>query len=112
MDVLGNHGDQDFWVVKLSPESTPTTIPSTQAQPLTLSPNPAQNTLTLQTPEPGKLDLQIHNLLGQALWHQSLVGSDLGLAQVDISLLQRGLYLVSVTSVSGRVYVGRFLKGD
>ena len=104
-DVSGNHGSDDFWIVKLSPESTPTSAP--QSQPLTISPNPATQSITLNIPtETSTLKVRITDLLGRELKQQSVLNN----GNLDISTLPNGLYLVTASAPSGQVYAGKLQK--
>ena len=104
-DVSGVHGKTDFWVVKLSRLSSPTTTP--QTLPLEIFPNPATNTLSLKllTKEP-TLTLSITDLLGRELSRQTITNG----GNANISALPNGLYLITATTDSGKVYSGRFRK--
>jgi hypothetical protein len=105
--VSGNHGNQDFWIVKLSPESSSTTSPETQA--LEIYPNPAQQSISLNigTQEPA-LTVYISDLLGQRIsFKTSLNGQD-----IDVATLPNGIYLITATTTQGKVYSGKFMKQD
>lgn len=109
-DVVGFHGSRDGWIVKLSPESTPTTnIP---AQTLEIYPNPTQSTLSLKiadTVSPNVvLNLRISDLLGRVFSQQNINSNQ----SVDISALPSGLYLLSAITPDGTEFVGRFCKQD
>ena len=104
-DVSGNHGEQDMWIVKLSPE----TISSTQSPltPLSIFPNPAHTSITLQIPTPeSTLHVSINDLLGRTLSQQTITNG----GQIDIAALPTGLYLLSATTEAGEVYVGKLRK--
>jgi len=104
-DVSGVLGKTDAWIVKLSPESTPTSAP--QSQPLTISPNPATQSITLNIPtETSMLMVRITDLLGRELKQQSVLNN----GNLDISTLSNGLYLVTATARSGQVYIGKLRK--
>ena len=116
-DVSGTHGKTDFWIIKLSPESSPTSAPS--SLPLAVFPNPAQQTISLKTQassaeistEAGKepsLTVRITDLLGREVSHQAI--SDDG--QIDISALPNSLYLLTATTPSGKVFSGKFRKQE
>jgi hypothetical protein len=106
-DVSGNHGEADFWVVKLAPESTPTTQPS--PQPLKLYPNPATQSITIQIPDTeSPLNIQITDLLGRELGRQIIPNG----GTVDIETLPNGVYLVSASTESGEVFLGRVCKQE
>ena len=105
-DVSGFHGVQDFWVVKLSPESSPTTEASTL--PLEIFPNPATNSISLTIPtEEPILSLSITDLLGQELRRETILDTK----QIDVSALPWGLYFLKATAPSGKVFAGKFIKG-
>jgi Secretion system C-terminal sorting domain len=105
-DVSGNHGEQDMWIVKLSPETTSATH-SPQAL-LSIAPNPASTAITLQIPSPDHiLQISISDLLGRTLSRQTIANG----GQADVSSLPSGLYLVSAATESGQLYVGKLLKG-
>jgi Secretion system C-terminal sorting domain len=106
-DVSGAQGKTDYWVVKLSPESSSTTSPETQA--LEIYPNPAQQSIRLNigTQEPA-LTVYISDLLGQRIsFKTSLNGQD-----IDIATLPNGIYLITATTIQGKVYSGKFIKQD
>ena len=104
-DINGNHGSSDFWIVKLSPEATPTSAP--QSQPLTISPNPATQSITLNIPtETSTLKVRITDLVGRELKKQSVLNN----GTMDVSALPNGLYLVTATARSGQVYIGKLRK--
>jgi len=107
-DVLGsiNRGQNDFWVLKLSPEpSTLTNTPLT-AQ-ITLYPNPAHNTITLQAPSAGTtLNVTIYDLLGRTLLREEIPNG----GQLNIAALQKGVYFVSAEDGDGAVFRGKLEK--
>ena len=106
-DVSGNHGSSDFWVVKLSPLSSPTTTP--QTLPIEIFPNPATTSISLKTPtDVSTLNLSITDLLGRELSRQTITNG----GNANISALPNGLYLITATTDSGKVYSGRFRKQE
>ncbi|MFN0176603.1 MAG: T9SS type A sorting domain-containing protein [Saprospiraceae bacterium] len=109
-DVSGNHGSADYWVIKLSPESVGTEdAPAAMAGNLEIYPNPAHQFVSLKTvSEEPVLSVRISDLLGRAISHQSILNPST--VEMDISALPSGLYLVTATSPSGRVYVGKMGK--
>ncbi|MFN0174967.1 MAG: T9SS type A sorting domain-containing protein [Saprospiraceae bacterium] len=101
-DVSGNHGSSDFWIVKLSPGSTPTSTPLTQ--PLDIFPNPASHTITLQiASEEPTLSLFITDFLGRQISQHTISNGE----SVDIATLPTGLYLLTATTPSGKVFSGK-----
>lgn len=108
-DVSGNHGGRDAWVVKLSPETSPTQSPdSGQALPLKIYPNPVNSGhISLQFPdESNSFRVVLTDLLGREVRSETLVSNEL----LDIAELVSGLYVATAISASGEVYVGKFLK--
>ena len=121
-DVSVNKGKTDFWVVKLSPEFSPTS--EIHARTLKIYPNPATNTISflpavalaeeglavspaVASAEEG-LFVQITDLLGQVLSHQTISTNQ----TVDVSTLPNGLYILSAVTTSGKVFSGKFSKLD
>ncbi len=102
-DVSGVQGKTDFWVVKLSPESSPTSEAHTL--PLEIFPNPATHAISLQMPsEEPNISIRITDLLGRALRLAS------GESEIDISSLPNGFYLITATTPSGKVFSGKLRK--
>jgi hypothetical protein len=110
-DVTGVKGKNDYWVIKLSPESTPTTTPTTT--PITIYPNPAQNTITLKLPtqEPATF-ITITDLLGRVISNQTTTTGLDGSVKIDVVTWPEGLYLVTAATSSGQVFFGQVLKRE
>jgi hypothetical protein len=106
-DVSGNQGNQDFWIVKLSPESSPTFSPETQA--LEIYPNPAQQSISLNiaAQEPA-LTVYISDLLGHRISFKTSINGQ----NIDITTLPIGLFLVTATTTEGNVFSGKFIKQE
>ena len=105
-DLSENHGELDFWIVKLAPESTPITeVPN--IAPLEIYPNPATNTITLETTahEPD-LQITITDMLGRTIQHQNTQNAK----NIDISTLATGMYIITAMAPSGKTYSGTFKK--
>ena len=108
-DVSGFHGTQDFWVVKLSPESVNTEDFATQSSYLEIYPNPATHNITLQiASEAPTLALCITDLLGRELSRQTIANG----GSTDIAALPNGLYHVTATTAKGKVFSGKFRKQE
>ena len=108
-DVSENKGKADFWIVKLSPESSPTSAPA--PLPLEISPNPAQNTIRLKVPSLDKdLNILVTDLLGREVQQRSIPNPQSGSVALDLAAFPNGLYWVRVTTNSGAVYLGKVLK--
>ncbi len=108
-DVSGLHALSDFWTVKLSPESSPTS--EAQTQPLKIHPNPAQKSIFLTIPiqEP-ILSICISDLLGREVSRQQFSGMEAASIEMDIAALEKGFYWVRAVVGLGRVYCGKFWK--
>jgi len=108
-DVSGFHGTQDFWVVKLSPESVNTEDFATQSSYLEIYPNPAFHNITLQiASEAPTLTICITDLLGRELSRQTIANG----GSTDIAALPNGLYHVAATTPGGKVFSGKFRKQE
>jgi len=108
-DVSENNGKTDFWIVKLSPESSSTSGPT--PLPLEISPNPAQNTINLKVPNQDKdLNIQVMDLLGRELQQWSIPNPQSGSVALDIASFPKGMYWVRVTTNTGAVFLGKVLK--
>jgi hypothetical protein len=105
-DLAGStiHGYNDFWVVKLAPESVAVKDLPTP-EPLILYPNPASQFITLQIPDQAAaLEVLIRDAAGRDVLRQSLP-----VAQVNISNLLPGMYQVMVQT-AGKTLSGWFRK--
>jgi hypothetical protein len=106
-DLTENKGKTDLWIVKLAPESTPTSNPATQL--LNIFPNPANQAITISVPtEDPSLSLGIIDLLGRELHRQTLPNG----GSADISTLPSGLYHLTATTPSGKVFSGKLRKRE
>jgi hypothetical protein len=105
-DVSGNHGSSDFWIVKLSPETSTTTAPTTI--PLHLYPNPAQNWFRLNLPiTESDMHISITDAQGRVVVAKTIRSDE----RLDISALEPGVYSVTAVARSGQVYAGKLVKG-
>ncbi len=107
-DVSGVHGYNDFWVVKLSPESVAThEAHNTQTSHLEIFPNPAWQSFTINTSsEDAMIHVTVSDLLGQELLHETIQNG----GNISASSLPNGLYLVVAKDQSGRVFTGTLRK--
>lgn len=105
IDVSGNHGYNDAWIVKLAPENSSSTTP--QTQPLEIYPNPASSSISINIPNDAlELSINIVDLLGRIQHHQTSYKG----GEIDIVDLPRGLYLLTATTVSGKVFSGKITR--
>ena len=107
-DVTFNHGKADFWVVKLAPESVSTSDPYTsESSNLEISPNPTHNTLLLKVAsEESCLHVCVTDMLGRPLLQHTITNG----GSLDVAALSPGFYMVSATTPSGKVLVGKLRK--
>jgi hypothetical protein len=110
-DLTENQGSDDYWVIKLSPESSPTT--TLISTPITIYPNPAQNTITLSLPtQESDIFVTITDILGRELRSQMVTIAMDGAVKLDVATLPESMYLVSATTLSGQVFFGKVLKRE
>lgn len=96
-DASGNHGDLDFWVVKL--DSTNTGVPDQEEPTFTLSPNPGDGLVLLRTGKwMNEATITLTDALGRELLREPMNGNEFLL---DLSPRPAGLYLVTLRSVEG-----------
>ncbi len=101
--ILTNAGSFDVFIAKL--ETTITGINDVNSSlNVTVFPNPAFTTITIETPAPSQLS--ILNLNGQELLKQTITEPK---TVIDISSLPNGVYFVRVTGEKS-VGVGKFVK--
>jgi hypothetical protein len=109
-DVSGVHGYNDFWIVKLSPETVPTTeAPNAQTSHLEIYPNPAQQSIILKTAsEESSLNVSIYDLLGRVVLQQNILNG----GSVEMTSLANGLYLVVAMTPKGEVFSAKLRKTE
>ncbi|MBV6440938.1 MAG: hypothetical protein EPGJADBJ_02614 [Saprospiraceae bacterium] len=96
-DVSGNHGESDFWVVKLSP----VIIAEDQADALELLvfPNPVSHYVEIKTTENDPVTrVALVDVFGRILLDQSLART----GRIDVSLLPDGVYMIDMVTQSGK----------
>ena len=98
-DVSGNHGERDFWIVKLSPVLG--VLDNGISSDIFIYPNPIQDFLNLESQQPLET-VKIYNLQGQ------LIKEDTN-RSVDVSQLTTGLYFIQL-SVEGKTVTKKFIK--
>jgi hypothetical protein len=110
-DVSGLQGTTDIWVVKLSPETTSSTLSPFAHKPLELYPNPASQSITVQIPgelDETRLSVRITDLLGREMLQRACNNGE----SLDLAQLPNGIFLLSATSASGKVFFGKFRKQE
>jgi hypothetical protein len=110
-DATYNRGLPDYWVVKLSPETTSSTLSPFAHNPLELYPNPASQSITVQIPgdlDETRLSVRITDLLGREIVQRACNNGE----SLDLAQLPNGMFLLSATSASGKVFFGKFRKQE
>ncbi len=109
LQVGGNHGSSDFWMVRLADTSMTTSVAGLwQQHAVSLYPNPVQDRLTVGLePSARGSNVFVHDLAGRAVREQkNVVGHA---ATVDVATLPPGVYLLRVNSGSATAS-RRFVK--
>ena len=107
-DLTENKGKSDFWVVKLSPASVGVeNIPAFSTVPLEIFPNPAHESIFLNiATDDQALHVSVTDMQGRIIQRTSIANG----VRLDVSSFPKGMYCVFVTTVSGKLYSGKFLK--
>jgi hypothetical protein len=107
-DVSGVHGYNDFWLVKLSPESVGTAeVPLSIETGLEIYPNPTQQSVSLKiAADETSLNITISDLLGRTVRRTDINNG----GELDLSTLAKGLYLVVARAGSGNAFSGKLVK--
>ena len=107
-DLTGipNKGYNDFWILKLSPETMSATEEAV-AEPILLYPNPAADVVNISVPEPySELQITMTDASGIAVLQKDVInGSALSLAG-----LPAGIYTLQTRMPDGRVRTGKLAK--
>lgn len=109
INVSGNHGLNDFWVVKLESFLSDSSF---MANTISLYPNPVENILhitstnTLNNPE-----VFIYSMSGRLLIHTALLdnGNLSGKYELDVTGINKGVYLLNLRS-EGQSTTYKFIK--
>lgn len=103
IDVTENHGDYDFWIVKLSPEQLSNS--TFQQLEMNISPNPASHYINLHLSKDYIVDeIKIIDVTGKLIVNEIKNAN-----QIDISNLSKGLYFIEVFSKNNK-YQSKFIK--
>jgi len=103
-DVLGNHGNNDYWILRLDNAAG---IPiQQQLQAVSIYPNPANNKLTVIASGAKQSVAKIYTLQGQLLLQETVTPEN---PAIDISELDEGLYILKLTGSTGTT-VAKFVK--
>lgn len=96
-DVAANHGDGDFWIVRIElPPTVSVPAPNGGATwQLAVQPNPASNAVTVSTNLPGEKKLRIFNAGGQTVRELTTTKDQ---QTVVLESLPAGTYFIEVTA--------------
>ncbi|HLG34245.1 MAG TPA: T9SS type A sorting domain-containing protein [Bacteroidia bacterium] len=104
-DVSGNHGNFDYWVVKLGPDNVGIHQMSLAESNFFLSPNPATNEIRVESSEFRVESVEVYDVLGQPQTSNLKPQTN----AVDVSSLAPGIYFVKVKSKEGE-RAAKFVK--
>ncbi|MBU6340499.1 MAG: T9SS type A sorting domain-containing protein [Bacteroidetes bacterium] len=105
-DVSGNHGNFDYWVVKLSAFVLAANDPESETV-WQLAPNPTQDQLQIRFEDPANTYLmRVLNLSGQVLWQQKVHNS----AEIQMKDWPAAVYLVQAISENGTLISRKLVK--
>lgn len=80
-----------------------------QPSALTLFPNPASNTLTVQAPNPAE-DIQVFDLAGHRVYRWYIESRTEGTTILNIADIPTGNYILRIQTKDGKSHIGRFAK--
>jgi hypothetical protein len=114
-DVSVNHGEVDYWIVKLAAD-TFTAIQSISNISISLYPNPVQNELTIRmTSLEGEITISVYDLQGKMIeLPTTLLGEfeQNRQAQINTAALANGFYTLQITNKNGLSEVLKFVKQE
>ncbi|HYV91065.1 MAG TPA: T9SS type A sorting domain-containing protein [Chitinophagales bacterium] len=98
VDVSGNHGGSDFWLVKLSSD-IPTGTASSSNNSISLFPNPVQNILTINLSSAyATASIAVYDVAGRKIVLPTTVSNNK--TQLNTTTLPNGIYMVHVINNS------------
>ncbi len=92
-NVTGNHGNYDYWIVKLESNEEITTISNTPA--MSITPNPTKGCITISPSN--NVNIKVYNTLGQ------LIKTANNTDNISISEFPTGLYFVRLFNEQGEM---------
>ena len=107
-DLAGmtNRGKNDFWILKLSPE-TISAAEAAAADPILLYPNPATDAVTISVPEPfSELQIIITDASGIVVLQKDVING----STLPLTGLPAGVYTLQARMPDGRVRTGKMGK--
>ncbi|MBI2967228.1 MAG: T9SS type A sorting domain-containing protein [Bacteroidetes bacterium] len=106
-DVTGNHGMEDYWIVKLSPATSVAEI-SGLTPSVTIYPNPGNGTFTLVFPyslSPIPYSLKIYNVFGEEIYSSSFSNIS---ERLTLNISQpSGIYYYNINGEDGNLQCGK-----
>ena len=106
LEGFTNRGKSDFWILKLSPETTNATL-DTKTEPVLLYPNPTADVVNLSVPEPfSELQIMITDASGITVLQKDVING----GAVSLAGLPAGIYTFHARMPDGRVRTGRLAK--
>ena len=112
-DVTGNHGNYDFWIVKLSENAHAASVQNvsvTNNLDFRLSPNPASSFLQVNiNADLPTAVLQVTNERGYVIFKRTVSINTSQQIQIDVSKLHQGIYYVTLSS-GKNVSTKQFIK--
>ena len=76
---------------------------------ITLFPNPAEHTITVQTPDEVKA-IQMFDLSGRPVYRWYIASRTEGSLTIYIADIPSGTYILQLTTANGQTHAGRFVK--
>ena len=102
-EVTQNHGNDDFWLVKLLPEANLST-PTFKKDAMVLFPNPAKSYVTVHFPDEIKPEsIIVYDILGKIVLNHN------GDEKLEIEKLKTGQYFIEAFC-GGSLYTKTFIK--
>ncbi|RLD38009.1 MAG: hypothetical protein DRI74_05205 [Bacteroidetes bacterium] len=93
-DVTGNHGNQDYWLVKLKFSATEVSTLDRLAT-VTVSPNPSTDKVTIKQLSPLKnISIEMTTIAGKSIFYETTVLREE--YTIDISNFSNGIYLLTI----------------
>jgi hypothetical protein len=105
-DVTGNHGDKDYWIIKL--QETVSVGKGIQYPGIYVSPIPASDYLNINFHDiPSLVKISVLTGTGKTIIPDAAY--DMEMIRLDVSFLSPGLYILKVTSANNRTMYRKFI---
>ncbi len=101
-DVIGNHGNNDYWIVKLASETLSVNEFLTQKK-INIFPNPTNGILNFDS-QTTINKIQVYNSISEKIF------SNYNSNTLDISKLQKGMYLIEIEDSLGNIAYRKIIK--